>query len=175
MNKGQELSVHQLLEKQDEGRFGATVARVSGQDDVVEVTPWIKGGECACHNSLRVPIDAIASVVATGEGHHCCGKVLRVVEVTFRDRTWGDVFTQLSERRQARPGNGLRPLMYPGNQNSTSPSLVGQTACIGGQVWGWVPDGDEYTYGPLGISCHPVTPPWWLGPVASTQTWWGSY
>jgi hypothetical protein len=169
---GQELSVDQLLEEQERGRLRATVARIGGHHDAVEVTPWIRGGGCACHSSLRVPKEAIAGAVATGESHRCCGKTLLVVELTFRERTWGDAFAQLSERYQARPSRGARPLMYPGNQNMTWPPVFPQTACIGGELWGWVPDGDEYTWGALGISCHPLPPPPWFGPPGQ---WWGSY
>lgn len=58
---------------------------VPDKPDQVKMTPWQPQQGCLCHLSLVLPKSAIESVTPTGQKHPCCGKVLLVVEVKFKE------------------------------------------------------------------------------------------
>jgi hypothetical protein len=92
-----EMTVDQLLAKQNEVKPLATIEPVEGKPDLVKVTPWLQSIGCLCTSALVFPKAVIASVNPTGKTHHCCGKSLQIVEVTFgkgAQVSVADVFAQ---------------------------------------------------------------------------------
>ena len=70
---------------------------------VVKITPWQPAVGCLCHLAVTVSKDVLAYVTPTGDKHACCGKVLRVVELHFKEGqkiNIEDLFTQLAVRMQ---------------------------------------------------------------------------
>jgi hypothetical protein len=100
-----EMAVDQLLAQQEQAKPLATIAPVEGKPDLVKVTPWLESTGCFCASALVLPKAVIASVSLTGETHHCCGKSLRVVEVTFAKGAQvavADVFAQAAAPARVR-------------------------------------------------------------------------
>jgi hypothetical protein len=90
------MTVDELLQSQHQGLL-ATLEPVAEKPDLVKLTPWVPNGGCLCAWALNVKKTAIESVRATGDSHVCCGKILKVAEITFaKDATIGlaDVFAQ---------------------------------------------------------------------------------
>jgi len=65
----------------------------------VKITPWVHGN-CNCYAALLVPKSSIASITSTGDQHFCCGRILRIADIEFREeeRSLYSVFTQLLAR-----------------------------------------------------------------------------
>jgi hypothetical protein len=100
-----EMTVDQLLAKQNEVKPLATIESVDGKPDLVKVTPWLQSTGCLCTLALVFPKAVIASVNPTGKTHHCCGKSLQIVEVTFEKGAQvavADVFAQAASSARVR-------------------------------------------------------------------------
>jgi hypothetical protein len=100
-----DMTVDQLLAKQNEARPLATIEPVEGKPDAVKITPWLQSTGCLCASALVIPKAVIASVNPTGKTHHCCGKNLHVVEVTFATGAQvpvADVFAQAASSARVR-------------------------------------------------------------------------
>ena len=91
------INVDELLASQGSAASPLTVTidRVVGDDDRVRVTPFLSDSDCLCAKSLLVRKHSIASIASTGETHACCGRRLKVVDVTFADDILTEVFFQL--------------------------------------------------------------------------------
>jgi len=74
-----------------------TVEPIEGDDSHVKLTPWVEGVGCLCHFSMNIPKDSIESVEPTGDVHHCCGKQLRVVTVSFKKGAQLDLATVVAD------------------------------------------------------------------------------
>jgi hypothetical protein len=101
MVERKEIKLEDLLEAQSKVVILATVEAIPESAESVKITPWVPGRGCACQYALVVPKHAIGRLVLTEERHHCCGKVLRVVEVEFREGSTlpiADVFGDISRR-----------------------------------------------------------------------------
>lgn len=79
------VSLDELLERQVHTATLATISGVPEKKDAVKVTPWLPGAGCLCHYAIVVPKRAINELKSTSHQHVCCGKLLDVVEVTFRE------------------------------------------------------------------------------------------
>lgn len=98
------ISVDDLFEKQSQASSAATIEPVPGKAGIVKVTPWVASSRCLCHLAIEVPKVSIEHVTPTGEKHHCCGKILAVVEVKFHDKSqmaMSEVFGQLTAKATA--------------------------------------------------------------------------
>lgn len=96
------ISIDDLLAKQvAPAKLLATVEPTDAAD-IVKVTPFNAGGQCACDTALRIRKDAIDWVAPTGQFHECCGKQLMVVEVGIKDATLADVLAQLAANGRSR-------------------------------------------------------------------------
>jgi hypothetical protein len=131
MSESKQLaSIDELLDLQDTASdLQVTVERVPGQDDVIKVTPFVAGSSCLCDIALTIPKDAIDSVTATGETHHCCGKLLSVAELSFSQPVWSDVLQQLvasASTRVAAPD----VLVGPSAGNCQAAFLACEQACV---------------------------------------------
>ena len=107
-----EISLDELLAEQDKQLFLATIEAVSNQEGKVKITPWIPGRGCGCNFSLIVEKRSIGKIRLTGRQHFCCGKMLSVVEFTFKDDSVlsaTDVFADLMRRALAVPVIPRRP------------------------------------------------------------------
>lgn len=107
--KKSELSVDDFLAQQSEYELLATVEAVEDNPDLVKLTPWLSsgGGTCLCHYALNIPKESIESLHPTGDRHACCGKVLRVASIRFKEGATlelNKVFEQIGKR--ARPEEG---------------------------------------------------------------------
>lgn len=97
-SESQELSLDELLERQRRAATLATITAVPEKKDMVKLTPWLPGGECLCHFAIVVPKRSIERLTSTRHQHLCCGKLLDVVQVTFRDTgavSVSEIFSQL--------------------------------------------------------------------------------
>jgi hypothetical protein len=81
------MSVDDFLASQSEQGhdFLATVEAVPDDPGVVKLTPWLPLVGCLCQYLLDIPKDRIESLEPTENRHTCCGKVLRVARVQFRE------------------------------------------------------------------------------------------
>jgi hypothetical protein len=61
----------------------AVVERDPDQSDVVRVTPYRKGGDCACQSQLNIPLKYIASIEDTNDWCSCSDGPRRVSFVTL--------------------------------------------------------------------------------------------
>lgn len=92
------IKLDDFLKRQKETNK-VTIEPVEGDEKLIKVTPWSKSGGCSCSRSIKVPKDAVKSVLPTGEEHLCCGKMLLVATVEFKDEhslKLSDVLNQLS-------------------------------------------------------------------------------
>lgn len=97
-NKSDSMNLDEFLEDQGAGLVLATIEPIPGRPEHVKLTPWRNGLGCLCQYAMEIPKAAIKSVRPTGDVHDCCGKLLRVVEVTFNidaALSVGDVVGQL--------------------------------------------------------------------------------
>jgi hypothetical protein len=112
---GQKISLEALLSEQKRQQLTGTIEEVAGDPKKVKITPWLPGGACMCQYAMNVPKSAIDSVMLTPHQHPCCGKMLRVVEISFKAAhsvSLEDVFGQLLSKameeehmaRQISPG-----------------------------------------------------------------------
>jgi hypothetical protein len=130
MNK-QRASIDDLLTKQMEPLFVATIEAVDGKPDMVKITPWVASEGCSCNLSLQIPKRSLDGVTPTGEIHFCCGKSLQVVELHFKSGEAigiDDVMDQLqaAAKKAASPSDGgANPMRAPGPPLPTPPP------------WGW--------------------------------------
>ena len=100
MPETKRMSLDTFLEDQSKARFIATVEGDKSNPDVVIVTPWVDGKGCLCRLAIKVRKGAIEGVAPTGQSHHCCNKVLKVVEVHFKKGetiSLNELFDQLYE------------------------------------------------------------------------------
>jgi hypothetical protein len=102
------LSVDELLKTQSSAASAVTVEAVDGQPSLVKLTPWRSGAGCSCHLAIEVPKDSISHVVPTGTEHLCCGKVLKVVEVHFKE-TSSMSLPELLRQMSSRAGHADHP------------------------------------------------------------------
>lgn len=78
------ISIDELLTSQSRAGLRATLTAVDGQPEMVKVTPYLPGKGCQCRSAIKVLKTAIEDLTTTDETHACCGKILRVVEVSFK-------------------------------------------------------------------------------------------
>lgn len=78
------IPLDEFFSRQKQALFLATV-EPTDNNEVVKVTPVVKGVGCTCGTSIKVAKSSVESVVPTGERHLCCGKNLLVVEIKFKD------------------------------------------------------------------------------------------
>jgi hypothetical protein len=93
------VSVDEFLKEHSRGVFLATIEAVEAKPEECKLTPWEEGLGCLCSSALIVPKTAIASVTTTEHRHRCCGKVLVVVEVHFKEGSTlplQEIWSQLS-------------------------------------------------------------------------------
>lgn len=79
------LTLDELLESQSKVTVVATIEAIPGHTEKVKVTPWLKDQGCMCGVSVNISKTAIQSIRPTGDVHFCCGKSLKVVEITFTE------------------------------------------------------------------------------------------
>jgi hypothetical protein len=99
MDKTPEMSIDEFLKTHGGGVFLATVELVDDKPEQCKLTPWAEGRGCLCSQALIIPRAAIASVKPTEHRHFCCGKVLVVVEVIFKEGSTipiREIWSQLS-------------------------------------------------------------------------------
>jgi len=77
------LHDHLATQAAQADQFLATVEGLPNQR--VRVTPWGAAGGCLCELAFVVEEAAIHELAYTGDLHGCCGKQLKVVEVTFTE------------------------------------------------------------------------------------------
>jgi hypothetical protein len=100
------ISLTDFLKEQTSANLVATVEAIPGDAERVKVTPWVPGPGCLCHLAFTVPQGDIASVRPTGQTHYCCGKNLKVVEITFKEGATmktSEVFSQMMQAANERP------------------------------------------------------------------------
>jgi hypothetical protein len=119
-NKDKEISLDALLVEQSITVTLATVEAIPDKPDLVRVTPWIPARGCACRFALDVPKRDIGKLTRTEHRHFCCGKVLSVVEIEFKDESVlsvTSVFADLSRRAASTPPppqkGSRRPRRWP--------------------------------------------------------------
>ena len=83
--KHEAVSLDEFLKAQEQATFVATIEEIRDRPECVKLTPWMAPGGCLCSAALEVPRDTIESVTPTGNTHYCCGKVLRVGEIRFKE------------------------------------------------------------------------------------------
>lgn len=143
----QALTIDDLLTRQMEPLFVATIEAVDGKPDMVKITPWVASEGCSCYLSLQIPKRSLDGVTPTGDIHFCCGKSLQVVELHFKSGEAvgiDDVMGQLqaAAKKAASPsGGGANPMRAPGPPVPTPPPWG----------WGWPPG----LQGPFGQD-HPL-------------------
>ena len=123
------VSVDEFLTQQSDCELFATIEPVDDNKDLVKVTPWYPSRGCLCGNGINISKDSIESLHPTGDRHTCCGKVLRVAGVRFKEGATvelSQLFDKIakstaetapmpedsgftSARRQHRVGAGPRP------------------------------------------------------------------
>lgn len=99
----EKMSLDELLSHQSLLTSVATVEAVEDEENLVKITPWVRGVGCLCNLALKLPKESIASVTPTGDMHFCCGKSLRVVEINFNEGSsisLRDLFAQLMQSAQ---------------------------------------------------------------------------
>jgi hypothetical protein len=104
----QNMSLQELLDRQDSVGVIATIHTTDNLDEV-KVTPYRGPRGCGCDSAITVPKAAILQIELTGERHFCCGKLLEVVHITFKEGASlpiADVMVQLA---LARKPSGLDP------------------------------------------------------------------
>ena len=148
-SKAESWSIDELLEKQSQTASAATIEAVSGQPDLVKVTPWVADSGCLCHLAIEVQKSSIKSVTPTGQKHNCCGKILSVVEVKFNDKsqmTLSEIFGQLGAKAASREGHAHGPAHAAvGYSAPASLPRAFNTPDSAGCHWQWV--------------CPPTPPP----------------
>src|SRR5580658_9468571 len=100
MSDSKRMSLDAFFDEQSRTKFVATIEGVESKPDLVTVTPWVAGKGCLCKSAISIPKSAIEAVTPTGQSHHCCNKILKVVEVHFKQGetiTLDTLFEQLSE------------------------------------------------------------------------------
>lgn len=181
MGNGKKINLDQLLEEQAQAfALRVTVEPIAGNDERVKVTPHLGAGPCLCNESLslEIPKTAIDSVRTTDQTHACCGKVLMVVELGFKEPAWSDALAQLVSRAPSMTGGGVGPFPEPwgagpspGTGPLGGPLVPNGYYCLGGQLYQYLCS--HLTGGcwlsPVGRSCHlviPDQPPsrWWNEP-----------
>ena len=98
---GKAISLDKLLTAQKRQPLTGTIEEVESDATKVRITPWLQGGRCLCQFAVNVPKVAIESVTLTPHHHPCCGKMLKVVEISFKTGqsiSTEDVFRQLISR-----------------------------------------------------------------------------
>lgn len=80
-----EVSVDEFLAQQSECELLATIEPVEDNQNLVKVTPWYPSAGCLCCYSLNISKGSIESLHLTEDRRGCCGKVLRVVGVRFKE------------------------------------------------------------------------------------------
>jgi hypothetical protein len=78
------ISLSDLLLSQKQAGTMATIETVESDDTAIKITPWIPNVGCHCNSALTVKKVSIKELKLTGESHVCCGKRLKVVEVSFK-------------------------------------------------------------------------------------------
>jgi hypothetical protein len=122
-------SLDEFLTEQTHPLLRATIEPLDADPKSVKVTPWAPGKGCLCHLSIVLPRHAIDSVNPTGDVHACCGKHLRVVEVTFKKDqlpSVDDLLAQLVTSTRAAPSGhaqGARQRAHP-HPPFTSPQMA---------------------------------------------------
>lgn len=94
------MMLHEFLLEQDRQTLLATVEAVESDASKCKLTPWVENAGCQCSAALVIPKAFIKSVRKTENKHHCCGKTLTVVEVTFSKGAslpLSEVFSQVSQ------------------------------------------------------------------------------
>jgi hypothetical protein len=95
------INLDEWLTEQEKNVVLATVEALPNNASEVKVTPWIAGRGCACHFGLILAKKCIREVKLTGQRHPCCGKMLNVVEITFKEGSTvplEEVMSQLFQR-----------------------------------------------------------------------------
>lgn len=127
----EKLSLDDFLEKQTSAsltNLKATVEAIKDEPDHVKITPWFSTMGCLCSMAIKVSKSAIASVSLTDDTHSCCGKVLRVVEVEFKEGekiSLDDLFTQLAMTAQSKSHSHEVPPRVPEARMSYNQSYLG--------------------------------------------------
>ena len=132
------LSVDDLLAAQSKGTNLATIEPIEGKVDMAKVTPWVPGVGCLCQLALAIPKMTIESVRRTGDLHHCCGKVLFVVEVRFTkdstislDELYAQVMSAAFSHQRFPTQTGLSSIGSPAApqliQGVPSPAMLSRT------------------------------------------------
>jgi hypothetical protein len=109
------VDVDAFLTEQTNQPFLATVEQSGADKERVTITPWDPKLGCLCHASLSIKKSYIDYLKRTENEHFCCGKLLRVVEVFFKDphtEILGDVLQQLVVARREHS----HALTGPGNR-----------------------------------------------------------
>lgn len=104
MTEDREVSLDELLADQTKVVRLATVEAIPDKPEMVRVTPWILGRGCACQSALVIPKQAIGKLFSTEHRHNCCGKVLQVVEIEFKEGSSvsvADIFADRSQQASA--------------------------------------------------------------------------
>lgn len=114
------LKLDDFLKRQKETNK-VTIETVEGDEKLIKLTPWSKSAGCSCSRSIKLPKEAVKSVSPTGEEHFCCGKMLFVSTVEFKEEhtiKLTDVLNQLShndsEQHQPKQSSGLANIQMPG-------------------------------------------------------------
>ena len=78
-------TVDNFLEKQDEIDHLVLVSRIEGDEENVQVAPYVAGTDCQCHQRIKVRKCDIEKIADLGQIENCCGDTFRVASVTFAD------------------------------------------------------------------------------------------
>ncbi len=148
MAEKKEIQLEDLLAEQSKVATLATVEAVADKPELVRVTPWIPGRGCACRFALTISKRDISKLVLTENRHHCCGKVQRVVEVSFEEGSVlaiADLFADLSSRAASAPSMRSSVSRFKAQRLTRKPGFNPLPVWIGdGDNEGWSGgDGDD--------------------------------
>jgi hypothetical protein len=133
--------IGRLFEEQTKASssFRATLEPVANAPDKVKITPY-DGSGCGCERAMIVAIDHIQIAERDGDAwHDCCGKRLRVCNVTLTSGATVLVTDLLAQRSQ--PQHGALPASLGDDEPWMTANLrshfghQGSVGCPRGTVW----------------------------------------
>jgi hypothetical protein len=129
-----ELSVDKFLKEQVTNTLRATIESTANEA-TVKVTPWIQEAGCQCNRALEISKNLIDKVVPTGDTHPCRGKVLRVVEVHFKQGSTLPIAEFFKAQGQKKPPDSgdthdfVRPVVQRRHLGGRPCIYVGEDGC----------------------------------------------
>ncbi len=99
------VTVDEFLRSQVKITDLVTIQNVPTKPGVIRITPYLDDSfGCGCETGLEIPQSMVEAVTPTDQTHHCCGEILRVARVLFREEarlSVADIFAQFSAQARA--------------------------------------------------------------------------